>query len=1226
MLLVVHSFDLSKFPKDFLFGTATSSYQIEGAANEDGRAPSIWDTFSKLPNKTYNGDNGDVACDHYHRFRDDIKLMKDVGFKVYRFSISWSRILPTGRMPINRKGVEFYNSLIDELLRNDIIPFITLYHWDLPDNLQKEYKGLLSEKFVTDFAEYSKICFQLFGDRVKNWITFNEPFVVAVLGHDFGVYAPGRCSERDICKEGNSPVEVYKTAHNLLNAHALAVTVFRSEFASQQGQIGISLNSDWNEPRTQSSEDIKAAQRLQEFQLGWFADPIFFGDYPNSMKKNVGSRLPTFTDKQKKMLKGSADFLGLNAYTSRYVTNETVDRDGFQKDTQTTQYTTDAHGNLIGQLEYPEWLYVVPWGMRKLINWSFRRYRAPIYITENGVAEINDPFIPIEKALRDDHRINYYRSYLNEIYKSIQDGSSVKGYMAWSLMDNFEWTDGYSARFGIHYVDFDNLTRIQKSSAKWWKNELVFQYDEPSFWNQLEIFIWISLIATISIILFSNPDENTVHHEEKKICKLKCRGRSIIDQNDCKCIQKPYSILIITDEFSGIDKHGGIGASFYRLASYLSKLHSYKITVAFSNYPNCVKTSENQKCEFQKWKEIYQTENIHFTTIKNVDNIEGNDEMKKSFKIFQWLKKRQSEYDIIHFHDYLGLGYYSMMSKKLKISFKKNLLVNGLHGTSWFVNIAQQRTPYDINILKMKYLEERSIEFSDSVISPSKFYLNWLKKKTKIKIPKDQQVLPNIMNSKVIINEEKQKKSHIDHIDHLVFMGRFSAVKGFDLFLDALNELSLEEKYSSKIKKISFLGNFESQDIPKSIDKYFKIKTLKWKWEYKFFIGKDTQFCMNYLLNSKGVAVIPSRIETYSSVVIEMIHNKIPFIASNAGAIPELMKNSQDKILFNPELNSLIDKMKEILDNGIPMSTPFFSISKINQMWFDFHKNHLQTLKSNKFTQDIIEKKPTVSVILSLYTKNQFKIDFILNQFSQQTNRNFELIILNSMSNDDFYQLKSKFKHLKISGLSFKYSNSFSKNMAAKMSSRDYLLFISSNEIPKITLIDEFLTKISNSKFKILYDFFDFSKELNEKIEKKENLISLKKMKKITILKHGPSSNVEFFENSMKEELIFIERNLFKKIKEFEIDLSLIQIKNCENWQLNSKISLLVDDSLIGVIPKSLHFQLNSPLKKKSLKERYLNKECGKRILKFYIDNTPSRIHGWLLFTWKKYLEINKMN
>lgn len=263
------------------------------------------------------------------------------------------------------------------------------------------------------------------------------------------------------------------------------------------------MNSDWNEPRTQSLEDVGAAQRLQEFQLGWFADPIFFGDYPNSMKKNIGSRLPTFTEKEKQLLKGSADFLGINGYTSRYVSNETVEREGFQKDSQASQYTTDIHGNLIGELAYPEWLYIVPWGMRKLINWSFRRYRVPIYITENGVAEINNPNIPIQIAIKDDHRIKYYKAYINEIFKSIQDGSIVKGYMAWSLMDNFEWTDGYSARFGIHYVDFNNLTRIQKSSAKWWKNELSYQNNEMSFWNQLEIFIWISLIATITIVLFS---------------------------------------------------------------------------------------------------------------------------------------------------------------------------------------------------------------------------------------------------------------------------------------------------------------------------------------------------------------------------------------------------------------------------------------------------------------------------------------------------------------------------------------------------------------------------------------------------------------------------------------------------------------------------------------------------------------------------------------------------
>jgi beta-glucosidase/6-phospho-beta-glucosidase/beta-galactosidase len=291
--------------------------------------------------------------------------------RVYRFSISWSRILPDGKMPnVNRKGVEFYNNLIDELIKNGIVPFATLYHWDLPQSLQTEYNGLLSDKFVLHFAEYAKICFQLFGDRVKNWITFNEPFVISVHGSDFGVMAPGRCnlkislkkgSDRSICKEGDSAVEIYQVTHNLLNAHALAVNIYRTEFSSQRGIIGITLNSDWNEPRSDSKEDTEAAQRLQEFQLAWFADPVFFGDYPESMKKSVDSRLPEFTEKQKQLLKGSSDFLGINGYTSRYVANGVVSRPGFQQDSKTIAYTTDLQGNLIGPLAWPEWLYVVPW-------------------------------------------------------------------------------------------------------------------------------------------------------------------------------------------------------------------------------------------------------------------------------------------------------------------------------------------------------------------------------------------------------------------------------------------------------------------------------------------------------------------------------------------------------------------------------------------------------------------------------------------------------------------------------------------------------------------------------------------------------------------------------------------------------------------------------------------------------------------------------------------------
>jgi beta-glucosidase len=262
----------------------------------------------------------------------------------------------------------------------------------------------------------------------------------------------------------------------LLNAHAMAYHLYKNEFSStQKGEIGITLYTEWHEPRTTKPEDIEAAKRVQEFQLGWYADPVYFGDYPSVMKKILGSKLPTFTQRQKELLKGSSDFLGINHYTSRYATNGQIEKEGWQKDTHTVSHLTDTNGKLIGKLEHPEWLYNVPWGFRKLLNHSWRRYRAPIYITENGLAEVNDPKKPLEEALKDPHRINYYKSYLTEVHNAMKEGADIRGYMAWSLMDNFEWADGYSARFGIHFVDFKNLKRYQKLSAKWWKSELLAQ-------------------------------------------------------------------------------------------------------------------------------------------------------------------------------------------------------------------------------------------------------------------------------------------------------------------------------------------------------------------------------------------------------------------------------------------------------------------------------------------------------------------------------------------------------------------------------------------------------------------------------------------------------------------------------------------------------------------------------------------------------------------------------
>lgn len=454
---------MAKFPADFIWGTSTSAYQIEGAYNKDGKGPSIWDAFTAIPGKTNNGDTGKVALDHYHRFKDDIQLMKDMGVKSYRFSIAWSRIMPSGKGYVNPKGVKFYSDLIDELIKAEIVPWVTLYHWDLPLALQLESDGWLGKSISDDFAAYAQICFELFGDRIKNWITLNEPWVVAILGYGQGVFAPGRVSKS----------EPYIVGHNQILAHAKAVKIYREKFKHQQGRIGISNNCDWREPLTDSKADKEAAQRSLEFFLGWFADPIYKGDYPEVMKQRLGNRLPKFSSEEKKMIKGSSDFFGLNHYTTMLASNVSefngelnVYGNGGISEDQDVNLEVDSSWKLTSM----KWA-VVPWGCRKLLEWIDERYNRPeIYITENGCAS-ND--VVVDGKVDDQNRIEFYKSYLLECKKAIDNGVNLKGYFAWSFMDNFEWALGYDKRFGLCYVDYNTLERIPKKSANWFKEVML---------------------------------------------------------------------------------------------------------------------------------------------------------------------------------------------------------------------------------------------------------------------------------------------------------------------------------------------------------------------------------------------------------------------------------------------------------------------------------------------------------------------------------------------------------------------------------------------------------------------------------------------------------------------------------------------------------------------------------------------------------------------------------
>ncbi len=448
---------MRNFPTDFLWGAATSSYQIEGAWLAGGKGLSIWDAFCHIPGKIKNNDTGDIACDHYHRFEEDVKLMAEMGLRAYRFSISWPRIQPTGQGKPNAEGMRFYSQLIDALLAHHITPWVTLYHWDLPLALQLEYDGWLNPKLADFFADYAAMCFEAFGDRVKHWLTLNEPWCSVVLGHGLGIHAPGRMS----------PAEPYLAGHTLLRAHALAVERYRTQFQPhQKGRIAITNNCDWREPLTDSDADGQAAQRAVEFFLGWFADPVFKGDYPAVMRERLGDRLPHFTAAESVRLKGSADFFGLNHYSTMYAAhaaeavNTVHDNNGTAED-QGVILSSDPDWEKT-QMEWN----IVPWGFRKLLRWIDARYNSPsIYVTENGCAM---PDVLENGQVNDCKRIAFLDGYLRAAHEALEAKVKLKGYFAWSFMDNFEWGEGYSKRFGLHHVDYATGRRTPKASAKWY--------------------------------------------------------------------------------------------------------------------------------------------------------------------------------------------------------------------------------------------------------------------------------------------------------------------------------------------------------------------------------------------------------------------------------------------------------------------------------------------------------------------------------------------------------------------------------------------------------------------------------------------------------------------------------------------------------------------------------------------------------------------------------------
>ncbi|KAI5590524.1 hypothetical protein BDE02_04G014600 [Populus trichocarpa] len=477
------SLDPSSLPPNFLFGTASSSYQFEGAYLSDGKGLSNWDIFTHTSGKIIDGSNGDIAVDQYHRFLEDIDLMETLGVNSYRFSISWARILPKGRFgDINRAGISYYNKLINALLLKGIQPFVTLTHYDMPQELEERYGGWLSPKCQEDFGYYVDICFKYFGDRVNYWVTFNEPNLQVINGYRTGESPPSRCSSPfGNCTHGDSEKETFLAAHNIILAHANAVHIYRTKYQKQQGgSIGIVIHCPWFEPYSNSTADNLATDRAQDFLMNWFLDPIIFGKYPAEMTKILGSALPKFSSNDREKLNKGLDFIGINHYTGFYIQDCSFvvckPGQGGSRTEGLAQQVQEKDGVPIGKSSEVDWIHVFPQGMEKIITYLKERYNnTPMIITENGFGQESYLNRTIEEYLQDRDRVEYMSGYLDSLMTAMLKGADVRGYFAWSLLDNFEWGHGYTRRFGLHHVDYTTLKRIPRLSATWFK-EFIARY------------------------------------------------------------------------------------------------------------------------------------------------------------------------------------------------------------------------------------------------------------------------------------------------------------------------------------------------------------------------------------------------------------------------------------------------------------------------------------------------------------------------------------------------------------------------------------------------------------------------------------------------------------------------------------------------------------------------------------------------------------------------------
>jgi len=435
------------FPTGFLWGAATSAYQVEGSPLADGAGTGIWHRFSHTPGRTHAGQTGDVACDHYRRWAEDIELMGELGLGAYRLSLSWSRILPEGRGRVNPAGLDFYSRLVDRLLERRIQPSVTLFHWDLPSALD-DRGGWLNRDSVGWFADYAKVVFRTLGDRVPMWTTINEPWVVVDAGYLHGVNAPGH---RNLYE---TPIAF----HHLLRAHSEAVRVYRSGWKQQ---IGLVVNLEPKDAASERPEDLAAAYRADAYNNYWHLDPVFFGRYPEAMQDIFGQAWPAFATEDVAAIQEPIDFVGVNYYSRRVV-----------QDDPTALPPRVAPAPVSGALHMKTGWEVFPAGLTRALLWVRERYGSvPIYITENGAAfeDPEDAPSAVGGRVDDPQRVRYYQEHLLAALEAIRQGVDLRGYFAWSLLDNFEWASGYTLRFGLVHVDYATQRRTLKASAEYYR-------------------------------------------------------------------------------------------------------------------------------------------------------------------------------------------------------------------------------------------------------------------------------------------------------------------------------------------------------------------------------------------------------------------------------------------------------------------------------------------------------------------------------------------------------------------------------------------------------------------------------------------------------------------------------------------------------------------------------------------------------------------------------------